>query len=197
MLESVSQLPAARARPGTAIAYGASSTGGLAGQFPSRNLRQSSIVKRWIRSSSSTSFFSAASFRAPPFAYNDSHPLLHLSLSLLPSLLLASILFHRPVHSLLAFFSLGADRDSALRLFDVRSLPGGRPLQNGYAFTRLHRRKKGRHRDQGGESSHSAFPPRRGSSVLRERERGERERERSFFQPLMEQGEGRWVARKW
>lgn len=28
-----------------------------------------------------------------------------------------------------------------------------------------------------------------------ERERGERER--SFFQPLMEQGEGRWVARKW
>lgn len=34
-----------------------------------------------------------------------------------------------------------------------------------------------------------------GSSVLRERERGERER--SFFQPLMEQGEGRWVARKW
>lgn len=118
-----------------------------------------------------------------------------ISLSLLPSLLLASILFHRPVHSLLAFFSLGADRDSALRLFDVRSLPGGRPLQNGYAFTRLHRRKKGRHRDQGGESSHSAFPPRRGSSVLRERERGERER--SFFQPLMEQGEGRWVARKW
>lgn len=101
------------------------------------------------------------------------------------------------VHSLLAFFSLGADRDSALRLFDVRSLPGGRPLQNGYAFTRLHRRKKGRHRDQGGESSHSAFPPRRGSSVLRERERGKRERERSFFQPLMEQGEGRWVVRKW
>lgn len=52
ILESVSQLPAARAQPGTATAYGASSTGGLAGQFPSRNLRQSSIVERWIRSSS-------------------------------------------------------------------------------------------------------------------------------------------------
>lgn len=147
-----------------------------------------------------TSFFSAASFRAPPFAYNDSHPLLHLSLSLLPSLLPPSFSI-RPVHSLLAFFSLGADRDSALRLFDVRSLPGGRPLQNGYAFTRLHRRKKGRHRDQGGESSHSAFPPRRGSSVLRqrERERGRGEGEGEVLFPAANGtggGEMR-VARKW
>lgn len=84
-----------------------------------------------------TSFFSAASFRAPPFAYNDTHPLLHLPLFLLSPP-------PPPPRSSSILFSLGADRDSALRLFDVRSLPGGRPLQNGYAFTRLHRRKKGR-----------------------------------------------------
>lgn len=127
--------------------YAIGRTGGPAGQFRDRNPRQSSIVKRCIRSSSyEFRFFSAASFCALPSPIMTATPCLSPSILLFLSRFFSTSIkrsFSTSVHFLRAF-PPATSRRSWLCATIVRCsiAPRWPATTKRYAFTRLHRPKE-------------------------------------------------------